>query len=400
MIVPVSSLPAARRTSGASRPWSIELRTRCTSGSAIFSIRPLSSSVPSPTVRRRTCLPRRAERSRTSRGKRRNTASTGSMRTPITASCRSRVLRSSSSRPAVRRSDSDGSNPPLTCLRMAWVMTSSPTRLISASTLSTLTRIEDSASAVAAGVAGGAPVPDAAGVAATTGAVATAAAAAAACGRMSSSQSSTTQANTSSMALRGTLPRRPRSQAMHASSGSSWVNPGRRSNLASTCSGPRCSSSRRMRSGSLPLMNSEGAGVKAMSQPSGSGVAAAVACAVPVPAPSSRSSRSCMAATVAGSAGLPCSASASRARSTSTEPSIASTALAASARLPPRTSSSRVSRTWVRPAILPKPNVAAPPLIECAARNTEFTTSGSTLPPSSASRPDSMASRPSRLSSK
>ena len=47
-MVPCSVLPAARRTSGISMPWSMELRTRCTSGSPIFSSTVLSSSVVSP----------------------------------------------------------------------------------------------------------------------------------------------------------------------------------------------------------------------------------------------------------------------------------------------------------------------------------------------------------------
>ncbi|MNN17098.1 hypothetical protein D3C81_1302680 [compost metagenome] len=188
------------------------MRTRCTSGSAIFSIRPLSSSVPSPMVRRRTCLPRRLERSRTRRGKRRNTASTGNMRTPITASCRSRVLRSNRSRPANSCSACTGSSPPETCLSMAWVMTSSPTRLISASTLSTLTRMEDSASCAV--LAAGLEVsPEAATTATGSGCGASTARLGGAAGRMSSSQSSTTQANVSSIRLRGTLPTRPRSHA-------------------------------------------------------------------------------------------------------------------------------------------------------------------------------------------
>ena len=217
VMVPVSSLPACARTSGISRPWSIELRTRCTSGSAMRSIRPLSSSVPSPMVRRRTCLPRRADRSRTRRGKRRNTASTGSMRTPMTASCRSRVLRSSRSRPANRRSHWAWSSMPETCFSMAWVMTSSPTRLIRPSILSTLTRMEVSAASLAAGAAAvaGACVPLATTAVAGCAATATASTGTAlrCMGWMSSSQSSTTQANTSSTALRGTLPIRPRSQA-------------------------------------------------------------------------------------------------------------------------------------------------------------------------------------------
>ena len=327
------------------------------------------------------------------------------MRTPITASCRSRVLRSSWSRPANRLSAWTGSSACETCLSMAWVMTSSPTRLISASTLSTLTRIEVSASWLAP--------PLAAGVAGADGAAATGAGAAAAgawvarlggaAGRMSSSQSSSTQAKVSSILLRGTLPTRPRSHARCASSGSSWAKPGRRSKRAATCSEPRCSSSRMMRSGSLPLMNSDGAGVKPICQASGvsSTLAAAADGALAAAWPERTASRRAFtAATAAGSAAWPCSASRSRARSTSTEDSMASTAWPSRARLPARSSSSSVSSTWVRPAIASKPKVPAPPLIEWAARNTELMISASCCPDSRASRPASIASRPSRLSSK
>ena len=43
--VPTAGLPLATRTSGISMPWSMLLRTRCTSGSPIFSSTVLSSSV-------------------------------------------------------------------------------------------------------------------------------------------------------------------------------------------------------------------------------------------------------------------------------------------------------------------------------------------------------------------
>ena len=207
LIVPASGLPAAARSAGVSRPWSIALRTRCTSGSTIFSITPLSSSVASPEVRSCTCLPRRVARSRTMRGKRLKANSTGSMRTPSTDSCRSRVLRSSCTRPANSGSLATGSRCSQRWRSMAWVITSSPTRLIRASTLATATRIElstpsptlptnASAVGVAASASGAAPAA-AAGIAVAAGA---------ASWRMSSAHSSSTQANASSIAARGTLP--------------------------------------------------------------------------------------------------------------------------------------------------------------------------------------------------
>ena len=147
-------------------------------------------------------------------------------------------------------------------------------------------------------------------------------------------------------------------------------------------------------------MNSEGAGTKPICQASGvSSCLAAAAATGAVPA-STACRRSVTALTAAGSAAWPCSASRSRARSTSTDASMASTAVLSRARLPARSSSSRVSSTWVSAAIASKPNVPAPPLIECAARNTELMTSGSCTPSSSASSPASIASSPSRLSSK
>ena len=81
-------------------PWSQLLRTRWVSGSVIFSTRPLSSSVASPCVTSSTFLPSLPARSRSMRGKRLNTIDIGIMRIDITDSCRSRVLRSRSARPA------------------------------------------------------------------------------------------------------------------------------------------------------------------------------------------------------------------------------------------------------------------------------------------------------------
>ena len=97
--VPVSDLPAPRRLAGISRPWSMALRTRWTSGSPIFSSTVLSSSVVSPRRSSTTFLSSFCARSRTRRGKRLNTVLIGSMRMLITLSCSSRVWRASWPRP-------------------------------------------------------------------------------------------------------------------------------------------------------------------------------------------------------------------------------------------------------------------------------------------------------------
>ena len=93
---PRGGLPAATRSSGGSRPWSSALRTRWTSGSPIASTTVRSSSVSWPTSSRSTSLPRRDARSRTSRGSRSSTASTGIIRTPMTSSWSACALRVSS----------------------------------------------------------------------------------------------------------------------------------------------------------------------------------------------------------------------------------------------------------------------------------------------------------------
>ena len=91
--VPVAGLPAATRSSGPSSPWSSELRIRCTSGSPSASTTVRSSSVSLPTSSSSTCLPSLVDRSRTRRGKRRNTASTGIIRTCMTIACRACEVR-------------------------------------------------------------------------------------------------------------------------------------------------------------------------------------------------------------------------------------------------------------------------------------------------------------------
>jgi len=88
------------------------------------------------------------------------------------------------------------------------------------------------------------------------------------------------------------------------------------------------------------------------------------------------------------------------ARMQSTERSNTSINPESTARRSLRTSSSSDSATWVNAATSANPNVAAPPLMECAARKMVCTSSWSVAPESSASSAASIASSPSRLSSK
>jgi hypothetical protein len=92
-MVPTIGLPAARRTSGVSTPWSRLLRRMWISGSASGSMTFLSASVSSPSITSRTSLPSLREMSRTRRPKRWNTAPTGIMRTCMMACCMSSAMR-------------------------------------------------------------------------------------------------------------------------------------------------------------------------------------------------------------------------------------------------------------------------------------------------------------------
>src|SRR3989344_161531 len=76
----------------------------------------------------------------TSRGNRLNAKLSGSMRMCMTLSCNSRVLRSSWAMPAKSRERLSKEKLVVSWLSMVCVITSSPTVLISASTLGTLTR--------------------------------------------------------------------------------------------------------------------------------------------------------------------------------------------------------------------------------------------------------------------
>ena len=133
----MAGLPAFWRSSGPSRPWSSELRIRCTSGSPSASTTVRSSSVSLPTSSSSTCLPSLVERSRTRRGKRRNTASTGIMRTCMTIAWRAWEVRVrfciACERPGTSASAASAST---------WVRcrTSSPMKCISWSSRSASTR--------------------------------------------------------------------------------------------------------------------------------------------------------------------------------------------------------------------------------------------------------------------
>src|SRR5690606_30225982 len=212
---------------------------------------------------------------------------------------------------------------------------------------------------------------------------------------------SSTQAKASWIASRGTDPGSIRSQARWASNGSSSLKGGSRASSTVASSSPCSARSRKIRSGSLPLMNSDGSGVKPTRHLSGADSAGAPAAACGAAAPSSRAcSFSCTRLSAAPSASPPCSATCSSPPSTSTASSSASTEAPSSRRLPARASSRSVSSRWVRSVTARKPKVAAPPLIEWAARNTTLIVSRSGSADSRRSRPASMACRPSRLSSK
>jgi len=87
-----AGLPALRRSSVVSTPWSMALRMRWTSGSSIRSTMLRSISVSSPESSRTTSLPVLRERSRTMRAIFWKTARTGTMRMRMATFCRSRLI--------------------------------------------------------------------------------------------------------------------------------------------------------------------------------------------------------------------------------------------------------------------------------------------------------------------
>ena len=156
LTAPSGGFPAATRCSGLSSPWSTALRIMWVSGSASSSTTVLSTSVDSPSVRSRTSLPVASATSRTIRDMRWNSGRTGWARIAITLSWISRVSRSSSSRLLVTSRSRTWLECSTRCVSMAWLMTSSPTRLMSLSTRSRSTRIVGCTTALALGAAGSA----------------------------------------------------------------------------------------------------------------------------------------------------------------------------------------------------------------------------------------------------
>ncbi|MNB86649.1 hypothetical protein D3C75_336020 [compost metagenome] len=106
------------------------------------SIRLLSSSVELPISVSSICLLSLLARSRTRRGKRLKTYSIGIIRIDMTDSCRSRALRCSWLMLVISSPWFTGSSSLERWASIDWVITSSPTRLISWSTFSTATRME------------------------------------------------------------------------------------------------------------------------------------------------------------------------------------------------------------------------------------------------------------------
>ena len=140
---PCGGLPAATRSAGGSSPWSSALRTTCISGSVIRSTTDLSSSVSVPTSSSETSLPSSAAVSRTTRRNREKVSPIGTIR-----NC-SVLLRISSIRPPTARfasisahwRDWRASIP-----APAAAITSSPSRLITASSRSACTRMKRASS--------------------------------------------------------------------------------------------------------------------------------------------------------------------------------------------------------------------------------------------------------------
>ena len=136
-MVAVGFLPAARRASGDSMPWSMLLRIRCTSGSFNWSMTVLSSSVSAPSTVKSTSLCRSTPRSCTSRRNRSKVARKGSIRMLMEFSRSAAVTRSTASETSIR---SGSSWRPAISLSRACTVTSSPTRLTSSSSLPVDTR--------------------------------------------------------------------------------------------------------------------------------------------------------------------------------------------------------------------------------------------------------------------
>ncbi len=96
---PISGLPAASRTSGASMPWSTALRKRCTSGSLSRSRIERSSSISALWIATSTRFPTRWAISRAIRGSGSTMRCSGVVRSSRARHCRSATARSMRSSP-------------------------------------------------------------------------------------------------------------------------------------------------------------------------------------------------------------------------------------------------------------------------------------------------------------
>ena len=90
---PLSSLPAPRRCSGSSMPWSTALRSICSSGATTRSIRVRSSSPSGLITSKATRLPTSPDTCRTMRRRRGTRRENGTMRVRMSFSCRSVLMR-------------------------------------------------------------------------------------------------------------------------------------------------------------------------------------------------------------------------------------------------------------------------------------------------------------------
>ncbi len=370
--VPLAGLPAARRSAGVSMPWSMLLRTMWVSGSLSFSITLLSSSVCSPCRCSSTCLPRRVAVSRTSLGKRLKMKLIGSMRIDITDSCRSRVLCSSWARACCRRSWRLGSSCSPSWPSMAWVITSSPTRLIRLSIFSTLTRIEPDS-----------PSPRTGATAPLAGA-ATACAGALGAAGLPGAPSNRPKARSSAGGEPGASSKRPNASLAAGAPGASSKSPNA-SGAAARSGAPGPSSKKpKASSSAVSLAGASSNRPKPSSAASCSGTR------------SQPRSRSTVSSNGTPGSGLPLRWASSRRCNTSR---ASRKELIMSGRRciwPQRMRSSRVSSSWVTAVMSSKPNIPLEPLIECAARKMPCSVS---LSGRSRSRPIRRSSRVARCSS-
>ena len=141
-------------------PCPMALRTRCVSGSAIASRMLLSRSVCPPRTINSTSFPHCRATSRTTRGKRRNNCSTGTMRIFMTECCRSFRTRpwnamASANFPRKASFGKRCPNSSSACCNIDFARISSPTRFSTLSIFSASTRSKLSGPVGTPGVAAG-----------------------------------------------------------------------------------------------------------------------------------------------------------------------------------------------------------------------------------------------------